>query len=267
MAASEKAPSRSFLYLILILGVVTAAATWLVYFLVTEAPRGPMGIVLTAFITMIEAAACLLMAYARSRSDAAVRPSGAVLVATWPILRIYAVLGIIMIVFYMVIRPQAGTGDGFFSAAMIILTVIAVIATAIMHGHDASIRAAEQPVLEKRGEHATAGGKLRGALEAVKNTKLSQPDDMVAGDRLLKRIGAVATALEHSHGGGLGSYESGDMGIDPTSNAELQDRISDVSTKAEFLRTCAPETRKAALSELDNAACRLESCAIGLRLM
>jgi len=209
MSVIERKIPLKFIGTIIGLTALTLLATVVFGYLVSAPPRGFMFWVSIGFVCTIEFLVGTLYINIYARNHCEYRPGGAIQAITYGIVGVYAVLGLISIILYGAARDATGGSDGVFAAIMLVLTTISFIAAVLLYAYDLHSQSLAKPMSDKRSEHRGYAVSLVPAFQALREITT---DDYGFRRRLAiveKKIQVVEVALSHSHGGGLGSWESG----------------------------------------------------------
>lgn len=237
---SDNAPDKwvAFRFVALILGVtvLVMGATLGVGMLVTTAPRGIMFWYGWGFAMFVEFLIGMFTANLFARQRSRYRPSGATMMMVYIVIAIYAVLGMASILVYVGLRDENGASDPIFFAVMIVVSLIAVVLVAVVYGYELFFQGKMAPVLEKRREHAGKALDLGIVLSTLQSGRAPTDELITRRGRVAKRLEAVQTALAHSHGGGVGSYEGGrGHELDPAAERELASAAAQIEELAHSL--------------------------------
>jgi hypothetical protein len=205
--------------IVALLTLVSVGATIGVSYLVAPSPRGFVANVATAFAVMVETAIGLLMVGSLLARRSGVGGAGTgILVGT---VVVYAIGGFVTIGAYALLRDGDENANWLW-AALLVETALIFVAAGAFWGTADAIANSEAPILQRRADHAATGRMVRDAASRLRGVTLSDDDQMVRADQLVKRLDALATALTHSHGGGIGSREGGmQQPVDPGAEQDL----------------------------------------------
>jgi len=252
-----------FMLLVAVLTSVVVAATIGIFMLVTEPPHGFTSWSFLWFVSAIEVIAGLLTLnhFARARSE--YKPSGAASIAVWYVFGLYAVVGLLMIAGYAIFANDDGRYDVKFAAAMIGLTVFATVLAAILTGWDLKFEKQERPVARQREQHRNLAAELQNASRSLAAAQ-TPPDQLPRIQAMNKRLDAAFAALTHSHGGGVGSHESGsDSAIVAADELQLRHAVDQLQQAVGQLNTTSPAPD---LTQIERSIVTLESALIASRL-
>ncbi|MCY2927569.1 MAG: hypothetical protein NT031_19445 [Planctomycetota bacterium] len=193
----------SLMFLIAV-GVTIAAA-----FLFVEHDRGFLFWVTTGLLVFIELVAYSFVLSLLVGRAGGVKVSTPMIVASWRILALYALVALTSVVIYSLLRDKDHPSDKIFATVLMIETALGLLGVMLVRSWDIYFQANEQPMLAHREAHRTMARPLGPVLERLRAIRLADPPMAVRLGRLMKRLETVEQALSHSHGGGVGSREAG----------------------------------------------------------
>lgn len=250
----------SLMFLIAV-GVTIAAAL----LFVVEHDRGFLFWVTTGLLVFIELVAygfTLSLLLARAGAPKVSTP---MVVASWRILILYALVALISIIIYSMIRDKLHPSDRIFATVLMIETALGLLGVMLVRSWDLYFQANEQPMLAQREAHRTMARPLGPVLERLRAIRLADPPMAVRLGRLMKRLETVEQALSHSHGGGVGSREAGATHPGAPDTQELSAQgIADLDAVATGLE--AGTNSDAFLAEGEKLAARLQGGVSALEL-
>jgi hypothetical protein len=199
------------------MAVITTAT---VGYLVSSPPRGFTFWLGVGFLCVIEFIAGLLVLNHFSRARSEYRPSGATLSAVYGIAAAYAVLALLAIVIYWMVRKDDGSQDGIFAAIFMVLTVVMSLLAFLLYAYDLHFQSSKRPADATRAQHKISAKSLAPLLSSLRTFKTDDDSLRHRASVALKKLETIETALSHSHGGGSGSWEGGGRHPAPQQNAE-----------------------------------------------
>ena len=245
-----------------VLGItaLAIAATLMMVFVFTEPPRGFVPWAIACVLTLIEATACAFVLTGTTQAKSPLRLSSVVWIGLSVLLGFYAVVEILSIIVYSSMRDHTSNSDVRFLAVLILETVVFFIVGAALACYDKSERVAEQPALARREMDSDAASSIREALDALRRFNPTDSQVMRRAEILSKRLYGAQTALEHSHGGGLGSYE---QPVSPESGdatrRETAELVAALCGESAGLASHAPSEAIRSLTAMEEHVVRLEN--------
>lgn len=256
MKNSRRAGTTKFVALILGLAVLAILATLGIAYLVSGEPRGFMFWAFTWFLCGMEFLVAMLTVNIFARSACRYRPSGAAIAITYGIVAVYALLGLVSIIVYQLVRNEEGSWDAAFTGVLAGETVLLFVAAAFIYAHDLYTQGVAAPALEKEAEHDALAQLLRTCLRALREAAASTPEQRQALEIIVKKLEGVEAALSHSHGGGLGSWET-PKGSNSQRDEGLRVDLERLSFAVSGLPSSEAEGFAVALDEISRVASKL----------
>ena len=262
----KKSPVK-FLLTIIGLAAIAMVATVIIGYFVTSQPRGFMVWVLIGFLCTLEFLIGILTVNSMTKTRAQYRPSGATIAITYGVAGLFAISGLLSIVIYWSIRNTNGSGDGSFIAALLGIFIFWFIIAALIYFFDLHSQVVAQPLKEKRAEHREYARSLNPILLAVRSVKTSDDKRLKRLSIITKNLESINIALAHSHGGGIGSLETGrSHSLDPEQDKVIQDGIGMMGSILSRLSDGTSGDFDAALSELEQIITRVSAAVNSLEL-
>ena len=259
MSKESRGPAAvKFVLLVLGLTGVAIGATAAVAYVFSSPPRGAMFWFVTVFVCVIEFLAGILAVNILALSRAKYRPSGAILAITYVMVMLYAASGLIATVVYLALRREDGSNDSRFLAVFLLITLLWFIIVAVLYAQD--LFSQDTTRTEKRADHDRRARSLKTALSTIRAVRTDDDKLRARLAVLAKRLEGAEIALAHSHGGGVGSWETGKA--HPLSHeddkvlAECIDKIGEI---ADRIPLGNQEEVGPAISEMETCASRLSS--------
>jgi hypothetical protein len=256
-------------FLLTILGLTALAilATILIGYFVTTAPRGFMVWVTVGLLCTVEFLVGILSVNSLLTERSQYRPSGATVAITMGIVGLFAASAIVSLVVYRSIRDAGGTRDGSFLAVLIGIIVFWFIVAALIYSWDLRTQAVSRPMGEKRAEHRDLARSLSPVLSAIRSVRTEDDDHRSRLSVLTKRLEMIDVALAHSHGGALGSRETGrSHPAAPDQDRAIQDGIALIDGIVPRLSGRPSSDVDAALTELEQCVTRVLAAVNALEL-
>ena len=261
MSKESRSPAGvKFVLLVLALTGVAIGATAAVAYIFSSPPRGTMFWFVTVFLCAVEFLAGILAVNILALSRAKYRPSGAILAITYVMVLLYAASGLIATVVYLALRSKSGSGDGKFLAVFLLITLLWFIIVAVLYAQDLFSQDTTRAVTEKRADHDRRARSLKTTLSKIRAVRTDDDNLRARLAVLAKRLEGAETALAHSHGGGVGSWETGKAHpLSPEDDKVLAECIDNIGEIADRIPLRDLEEVGAAISEMETCATRLSS--------
>jgi len=245
---------------VIVAGVTIGAALMMV-----EEDRGFLFWFTVGFLLFVELA---IYAFALDGLTAKMRTtqtSTPALVASWGVLVIYGLIGLISIIIYSLVRDAEDPADKFFAAIMMIETAIAFVLVLATRSWDIFFQAGQAAVAEKREEHRAKSVSLKTVLIQLASVQRADPEQGIRLDKITKRLEGVEATLTHSHGGGVGSREGGrTAAIDPAIEGQLDSAL--LQLEGAVVGISSGDNQEQRLSEIEALTARLQGFISALQL-
>ncbi len=267
MTDSERTGGRQLALLVLVLTAVVMGVTVVTLYFVSPPPMGFVRLALMWFLCGVELIVGLMAMNALAPGARGERTSGALMANLSLLLVRYAVVGLIIIVLYSLFRSRDGSGDSLFCLFFFGGSTLYFALLVFTYGWDRAFAKESHRINEARAEHRDFATPLSAAARRLRSLTPADPGALVRVQALVKRIDTARTALQHSHGGGVGSREQQARVDLAQHNAALDaavGRVSDVSAAAS---AAAGEALQAAMNDLDGAVADLEARLEAARLV
>jgi hypothetical protein len=245
--------------------LLAVAVTIAAAFLIVEKDRGFLFWLTTGFAIFVELAAYslalgLLTAKARKKQI-----STPMVVVSWVVLVVYAVVGVASIIIYSAIRDADRPADKAFGAVLMIETAVAFLLVLLFRSWDLFFQAGQPPIALRREEHRAKGLTLQPLLVRLRAVNWGEPVLAVRADKVLKRLDVVQSALMHSHGGGIGTREAGQTHIiDPVAENGIQGALAEFESAVAALEAGTDIERQ--VVQVESIAGRLQGFVSALQL-
>jgi hypothetical protein len=217
--------------------VLALAATTALILLVTDDSRGFMTWITLLFLCTMEMVALLMIVAPMVDSGRTEKPSGAAVAISWGVLATYFLVGVVCIIFYGLARDPKNPHDVGFSAILGFLAVVAFIIAQFIRAYDLFFQAGTQEALVRRESHVVKARTLKSLLARMRQVNW-QPEALGRVEKILKRIERVETALAHSHGGGMGSFEQVTQHADdPALDSQINELLATLAQTVSQMET------------------------------
>ena len=200
-------------FILAILGLTAFAmlVTTAVCYIGTSAPRGFMFWIIWGFLCTSEFLVGILAVNVFARTRCEFRPSGAILSITYGAVVGFAATSLLSILVYYYLRDDKGSSDHIFTAFLVLLTAIWFIAVFVLYANDLHSQSVSRSVTEGRETHRQFAEDLKPILVALRKVHPENYEIRKRLDAIVKNLEVVSTATSHSHGGGIGSWEGGNL--------------------------------------------------------
>jgi hypothetical protein len=173
---------------------------------------------------------------------------------------LYAASGLIATVVYLALRSKNGSSDGKFLAVFLLITLLWFIIVAVLYAQDLFSQDTARAVNEKRADHDRRARSLRTTLSKIRAVRTDDDNLRARLAVLAKRLEGAETALAHSHGGGVGSWETGKAHPwSPEDDRVLTECIDKIGDVADRISLSDQQELGASVSEMETCAARLSS--------
>jgi hypothetical protein len=252
----QQARNTKSLMMMIVLGVIFVLIAGVTIFaamsFVRQPDRGFMFWMTTGFILFIET---LIFAGAMGLL-AGKGSSTPIILANTRVVLILGVVGLASIIIYHVIRDPDAPADKAFGAVMAIEVTVAIAVIILLRAWDTYFNAMTAPIAAQRREHAVKGRSLQAQLVRLRGLSWTDNELAMRADRILKRLEAAQGALAHSHGGGGGSREAGQLqAVRPEDDEQIQSLLGQLDSAVSDLER--GQDVAAGLSQAETLASRL----------
>ena len=210
------------------------------------------------FLCFIEFIAGLFSVNHYARAKEQFQPSGATVAIVWVLIGLFAITGLLAIGVYWAIRDGEGSGDSAFAGVLIALTTGWSVIATILLSNDLRHQAVNQPVMETRAEHRRQAHSLVASLALLRGITVDDDRSRLRLDHLVKKLEMVDTALSHSHGGGVGAWESGrGADVPPGSGDDIPTAVERITGLIQRISSAAPDDFAPCLENLEEETRRM----------
>ena len=249
-------------FLLAVIGLTASAmfVTATIGYLVTEPPRGFMWWIGVGFLCTIEFLAGILTVNIFARARCQYRPSGATLAITYGIVGAFAASGLLSILIYSIVRDKEGTKDGVFTAVLMAITAVWFIVAFLLYAYDLHRQAIARPSQEKRAEHQGYSRSLVPILSAIRALKTDNNERRTRLAIIAKKLEKLCGSLAHSHGGGTGSWETGQSHpVAPEQDQEIRENIEGIGRITHQITTGESTDIDSAMTQIEQGVTRISS--------
>jgi len=198
---ANKSATIKLLALLLSLTCATVLLTIFITWMAFPQPHGFAYRTVTLLFCASEILAGMLITNVYARSKCQYQPTGAVTVICFGALATYTIIGLLL----TFAQSAIGTDNsaGLFTGALLALTLVMFVATAIIYGVDLYTQQMRAPAIQKTAEHKWTADRLGNSIEECRKLNFSDSQHQVRCSKMLKRLDMIAKGLSHSSGCGL----------------------------------------------------------------
>ncbi len=236
MTEQRKMRLNGFVAVIILMMLLTMGVTIAIGYSVTMPPRSLLVWITIHFICSVEFVASMLVLNHFVRSKVDNKPSGAAIVGLWRLLGIYLLVGIVAISAYSLYRPAVGNYDHYFAAGFASLTMAIFLVAVIVYSFDLFMGMKDVRIEQVRRMDKTLASYITPVISALEQLQLNDTEKLDKRQKLLRNLRTISMSLQHSHGGGIGSWESGKIHQDPDARANIRMKITELQKDVDNLQ-------------------------------